>query len=446
MRRRRVAIIGAGFSGVALAAQLASARRAPNVVLIERGRFGPGLAYATKDPDHMLNVRASQMSACPDRPDHFRKWLRAHRAHESPDPFVPRRTYGAYLEWVLSRAQLRRPFGGLKRVRDEAVSCRREGEGWRVDLLSGRSLNVDTAVIAVGYSEPSVPDALARAHATIIDAWDGDTLRRISPKADVLLLGTGLTMVDVALTLSRSNRVGVINALSCTGLLPRPQPKSIPNAPVDEIPLPQRLSEALHTFRAEVRRMAGRGEPWQFAFDRIRCQTASYWRRLPLDAQRRFLRHLRPWWNVHRHRAPPEVLDRINALMAQNRLRVFAGEIVSATGAADRVQVTYRQRNGFARHRLEVSHVVNCLPRNNQAANSADPLLRQMLVEGVVRQHATGLGLDADESGRLFDAHGEAHTDLYALGPVVLGGFWESIGVAEIREHAAALAKLIAVR
>lgn len=214
MKRTRVAIIGAGFSGVALAAQLVRQKPALDVVLIERGRrFGPGLAYSAEDTRHLLNVRASNMSALADEPDDFVRWLRG-RGQRDAGAFAPRRNYGDYIEGVLSRARSTGWRCGFKQVRDEALACRRGADKWRVTLAAGADIEADAVALALGHAPQSPLAAFAQAGVTPLEPWRVDALRAISPAASVLIMGAGLTMVDVVLSLTKRQRTGTIYALS----------------------------------------------------------------------------------------------------------------------------------------------------------------------------------------------------------------------------------------
>ncbi len=445
MKRRRIAIIGAGLSGVAVAANLLKrGRAAPDVVLIERReRFGPGLAYKTSDPQHLLNVRARNLSALADQPDHFVRWLAHHGRRDAGTHYVQRKLYGAYAEEVLRTAR-RGLFGaGVERLHGDVTACQREGGGWRLTLSNGKNIQADAVVLALGNASSTTPDVFARAGVALVDPWDSAALKRLPP-GDVLMLGAGLTMVDAVLTLSTWRHKGVFYALSRRGLTARGHLQS-PALPEPSVfPLPANLSDALRAFRAEVRAMAARGEPWQHAIDRLRTRTPELWRRLPLDAQKRFLRHLRPWWDVHRHRTAPEVSERIAELQNAGRLRGLAGAVVGAEQSGASVVVHHRQRGSYARHRLEVAGIVNCTGAALDPRASPDPLVMQLLADALVRPHANGLGFDVDGDGRLLDADGAPHADLFALGPITQGAFWECTAVPEIRQRAASIAMTLA--
>lgn len=440
MTRKHVVVIGAGFSGVAAAAAIAR-RKAARVTLVGRDGFGPGLAYSTRDKSHLLNVRASNMSAYADKPHDFADWLKSKTGAE-PSAFTTRGRFGAYTEDVLKRAQRSAMFGaGLKRVRGEAVACHAGSGWWHVELDSGKSIEANAIVLALGNQPISQSGVFADAGITMLNPWDADKMRRIG-KGDVLLIGAGLTMIDAALSLAERPRTQTIYALSRRGQTPRTHldpPRSPPATPID---LPPRLSQALHEFRREVRAMAERGEPWQLAVDRMRGSTPALWRALSIEDQRRFLRHLRVWWDVHRHRAAPEIFVRAEELQRSGKLRVLAGEVSSAEKAGKQYEIFHRQRGSMVRHRLEVSAVINCTGSNMDLTRSTDPLIQQLLTEGLARAHPTGIGFDLDENARVIDARGQSQAGVYAIGPITQGAFWESTAVPEIRTQAAAIAAL----
>lgn len=442
MRRRRVAIIGGGFSGAVVAANLLTRRRAPDVVLIgQERRFGPGLAYSAKDAGHLLNVRASNMSALADQPEHFVRWLQRNGHREATTRFMPRKLYGDYVEQTLKRAP--GGFGRLKRIVGTAVACRRNGEGWIISLAPGADIEADAVVFALGNTAPSPPSVFDQAGVPLLNPWDAKSLAHLPP-GDVLLLGAGLTMIDVALTLAKRRKKGTIYALSRRGQTPRghlqapsPPPPAAFNPPVE-------LSDALHAIRREARAGAKRGEPWQYVIDRLRARTPDLWARLTPAQQQRFLRHLRVWWDVHRHRAAPEIATQVASLRNEGRLRVLAGEVISVAPGAKHIDLTYRPRGQRDTRGLEVAGIVNCTGASLDLRGSSDPLVRQLLDENLARPPASGLGIDVDMAGKVIGADGRPVEGLYAVGPVTQGVFWECTAVPEIRVRAAALAELIA--
>lgn len=426
---RRVAIIGGGFSGAAVAAaMLRQGRSCPHIVLIEQEkRVGRGLAYGPAADRHLLNIQAANISARADAPDDFSDWLARGRGGDQSARFAPRRVYGAYLEDMLHNAA-RQNRGALTRLRGKAESCRRENEHWRVTLESGRVIEADAVVLALGAPPARAPRPFAGED--LIGAWDEKAQKRIGD-GDVLILGAGLTMIDVATALARKRKHGVIYALSRRGLIPRDHAPAEAGVALD---LPLELSAALALVRAQ--------KDWRAAIDGLRAETPALWARLGLARQQRFLRHLRPWWDVHRHRAAPETAARFAALVAEGRVRVLAGTVTAAERQGRLWRVRYRPRGQSAAQSLDVAAAINCT--GPDFSGPPQGLVRHMLEEGLARAPANGLGLEVDADMRVCDAEGRAQPGLYLIGPLALGMYWESTAVPELRVQAAAIAAALA--
>ncbi len=445
--RRNVAIVGAGFSGSLLALHLLSRSDGPKVFLIEKaGRFGPGLAYSTRRDEHLLNVRAGNMSAWPDRPFDFLYWLSARRGDEAADPaaFASRADYGAYLrERIAEAATSGAAADRLVLVEDEAVAAVRDGgDGLVLRLGMGREIAADAVVLAFGNPPPVAPDAVRQAalpkELLIDDPWRPGALDGIAADAPVLLLGAGLTMADVVAALDADGHRGPILALSRRGLAPHRHvgPMSAEPPLFERI---ERLSTALAAFR---RAAAGRGD-WRPLFDGLRPATQGLWRSLSPAERERFLRHLRPWWDIHRHRLAPATADRLDALRAEGRLRIAAGRLehLAAGGEAARVEARWRPRGGRAAETGAFAHVVVCTGPDSDLRQAEQPLLRQLLAHGMIRPDPCRLGLDVAEDGRVRDGAGVLDARLFALGPATRGAFWETTAVPDIRVQAADLAR-----
>lgn len=459
--RPTVAIIGSGFSGSLLALHLLSRADGPRVLLIERAAgFGRGLAYATGNPGHLLNVRAGNMSAFPDEPGHFLDWLRQQpgSAEASPASFVARATYGQYLQKLVSdAARQSQSAGRLVLVPDTAVALTRTQGGRRllVRLDVGREYTVDAAVLAIGNFPPQPPGLFDsrflssdRFHA---DPWSPALATGIGRQDRVLIIGTGLTMVDTVLALKDRGHTGQIFALSRRGLFPRRHtdggPHVIPNPPV----LPPSLSGALHAVKALVRQEMAAGRDWQPVIDSLRPYTRQIWQRWSPAEKRRFLRHLRPWWDIHRHRLAPAVANRMASLQATGALIVAAGRLSHMEQTGDNLRVVYRPRGSGGEDvagrnplHFDVDHVINCSGPCTDILRMNDPLVKDMLAQGLVRPDPLHLGLDVDDNAHVRDRWGSVVDGLYAIGPVTRGAFWEIIAVPDIRVQARELAARIA--
>ena len=444
--RNAVAIVGAGFSGSLLALHLLEfGPEDLTIFLIEReAGFGRGLAYGTRDPHHLLNVRVGNMSAFPGRPRHLEQWLAGwgDEALAHPAAFITRRAYGDYLGSML-RAAVSRP-GGAERlllVHDEVVGLEPAARGMAVTLAMGSRFEVDVAALAIGNlpSPPpagvdltGLPDGLYAA-----DPWAESTLARLSPSAPVLLLGTGLTMVDIALSLTARGHQGPLFGLSRRGLTPR-RHGGLPPAAYETPRIPDLpLSGLLRWQRAEARRLG-----WREAIDVLRPATQALWRGAAPDQRRRFLRHLRPWWEVHRHRMAPAVADQIEALRATGQLVTAAGRLVSAEQRGLSVEAVWRPRGESHDQVARFGRIVNCTGPGGDPS-LAGPLVQSLIGAGLGRADPLRAGLDVDPACRVVGADGAARPGLYAVGPLTKGAFWEVSAVPDIRNQVAEVAQRI---
>lgn len=439
----RIAIIGAGFSGCLLAVQLLRrSAGAAKVVLIERGGPpGRGMAYGTPHPAHLLNVRTANMSAFPDEPEDFQRWARAHGGEE---PYLPRRFYGDYLGETLAAAGRDFP-GGLTMLADGAVGLDRDADGVTVRLASGRTERADIAALCTGNAPPSSPVALPEAPGRILIGPEDACLPSILPDETVLILGTGLTMIDIAAGLAAQEHRGRVLALSRRGLLPRPH-RDIASKPLaldaaEFVGLP--VLAVLRRIRALCREAEAAGGDWRAVIDGLRPFTQRLWQAWDETQARRFLRHLRPWWDVHRHRVAPAIADRVGGMIASGQLQVLAGRLRDVAPVEDGLAVTLRRRGTAADERREICRLVLASGPETDPGRTDDPLLRSLLAGGAARPDRLRLGLDVDAGGRLIGHDGQPSPRLYALGPPTRGAFWEITAVPDIRKQCAEVAAAI---
>lgn len=432
-----VAIIGAGFSGTLQAINLIR-HEGPRATLIERAPVaGTGLAYGAAHPSHLLNVRAANMSAFPDDPAHLVRWLEARGVEDAATSFVPRRVYGEYLREMLDEALARYP-DRLRLVRGEVADVTFDAEGATLQLAEG-TLRADAAVLAVGNLPPHDPPGLDPATLSAErykgDPWDPSVPDGLSDRDTVLVIGTGLTMVDVALLLEARGFGGKIVAVSRRGLLPRPHG---PGQDWDRIrERPRTKASAL------VRTVRDRAEQvgWRNAVDELRPFTQPMWANASEDERARFLRHLRPWWDVHRHRLAPEVHARLQALIDRDQLAVRAAKTLGFVEGPDGIAVTLRPRGQDAAETILAQRIVNCTGPLGDLARSREPLLQRLAARGVIRPDPAHIGIDVDNQGQTIAVDGTANATLYALGPMTRGAFWEIVAVPDIRTQTWAVAR-----
>jgi len=437
--RPTVAVIGAGFSGLMTALQLLERPDGPRVRLIERRQpFACGAAYSTTFRDHLLNVRAANMSAYPDRPSHFVDWLATQGEPYRDTAFVRRSRYGGYLKAMLATAAERSEAGRLLLEADAVVGLEPWGERWRLTYAMGRVIEVDAVILAVGNFPPHLPagvgEAAAQSEAFIGDPWTSD-LASAPEAGHALLIGTGLTMVDVALRLAAERPGLTLTAISRRGLLPQRHQESGPTPLTWD---PGRKT----TVRGLIRRMRelAKDADWRTVIDGVRPHVQTIWRGWSVKEQRRFLRHARPWWDVHRHRLAPAVARRIDELIAVRALNVHAGRFVAMTPEGERLSIHWRRKGSAVVEGFKADLVVNCSGPTGQLARSADPLIAALARQGLIRPDPQNLGLDVDALGRLVTEAGAASDRLYSIGPATRGAFWEITSVPDIRVQAASLA------
>ncbi|WP_375474689.1 FAD/NAD(P)-binding protein [uncultured Jatrophihabitans sp.] len=452
--RACVAVIGAGASGTIAAAHLvrrAGDRGRPiDLLLIDSAPAGRGLAYSTTDPRHRLNVPAKGMSAWPDEPDHFLRWLRRHVAVDFPaGGFAPRVHYAQYLSSVLdaaARTAGERADVRLEHVRGRVADVRRIGRRLRLAFADGTNRPADAVVLALGHGEPATawaPAQLRREPRFVADPWRPAAEPTLRHGDEVVIVGAGLTAVDMAQSWGRE---GVrVHIVSRHGMLPLPHANA-PQPPVT-VPLPavgDRLPATLSAARREVfAAIRAADGDWRRVVDGLRPITATLWAGLP-DAERRaFLRAAGRRWDRVRHRVDPAVHDWLAQRRADGSLVVHAGTVAAAHSDGDRLAITLSDGT-----EVRAAAVLNCTGSCTSINRSADPLIMNLTSSGLIRSGPLDLGLATDERGRLLPdrTSGAAAISalepaaMWTLGPLRRGELWESTAVPEIRAHAARLA------
>lgn len=437
---RPIAIVGGGFSGALLAINLA--RRGARVLLIERSQaaLAKGLAFGTRRSEHLLNVRASNMSAFPDDAGHFLRWM-GFSTDAQANRFVPRLAYGQYLRELLLKALA--DSGGRLGIRTgDVLTLDREAGGWRLRLSEGGDVLASGVVLAMGNLPPRLPAALKGVpprHA-VPDPWAEGALAKIGPDDPVLLVGTGLTAVDVLLSLGNAGHRGLVLAVSRRGLRPRA------HAAVGPVTRATACPEERGAALVRAVRLRAKGVGWRQAVDDLRPHTRALWQAHDRVQQARFLRHLRAWWDVHRHRLAPSVNEQLAIAEQEGRIAFRAGRLVGADAREGHVAVHWKPRGEARDAVFRAGYVVNCTGPEGDIAQSDAPLLRHLLAEGLARADPHRLGLDVDARCHVLDARGQPTEGLYAIGPLTKGATWEIVAVPDIRHQVWQLAWQLTAR
>ncbi|MEH2283824.1 MAG: FAD/NAD(P)-binding protein [Nostoc sp.] len=453
-----IAIVGGGFSGSLVATHLLKTASQPlTIKLIERSdQIGKGIAYSTDTNCHLLNVSAGNMSAFAHDPGHLLRWLQHNRdeltaffsEEVNASTFIPRKVYGLYIQSVLAEAEATAPSDvRLERLTDEVVGVQPEEKGAMISLRSGRCFAADRVVLALGNS-PSAPPSIQNPNSNdesyLRNAWSADALADLDADAPVLLIGTGLTMVDMVLSLSDRQHRGKIYAVSRRGLFPLKHQAAQPYAcfltPENS---PKSVRDWLRRLRTEVEIAAAQGYDWRAVIDSLRPINQKIWQKLPTEEQQRFLRHLTPYWDVHRHRIAPRVADVVTEMLDSGQLTIAAGRIREYQTLPDGVAVTVCQRKTQTNHILHVRRVVNCTGVAADYRRSPHPLITDLRSQKLIRPNTIGLGLDTDTHGALYAADGNVSTLFYTLGTPRKGDLWETIAVPELRGQAQELSKAL---
>lgn len=435
---KSVIIIGGGASGVILAAHLL---RSPDldlrVTLVEiQGRSGQGLAYSALHRDHRVNVPAGGMSAFADDPEHFWRWLQRREPgkHASSWVFVPRRLYGAYLEDVLREAG-EHMQGRLRVLAEEAEALHQTRNGVEVILGNGTSLVGRWAVLAVGHeTQPARGKGIAVRAGSRRDT-------PLDPEAPVMILGSGLSMVDAWVSLSEARHRGPITVVSRNGLLPKAH-KNVPPLNIDaaDVPFGTSLTYLAGWFRQLVAEAEAQGSDWRSVVDGLRPYNQRLWQSWPEREKRQFLRHLRPWWNIHRHRLPPDLHAGLVRAIEAGQVTLVAAEFVDIERAGQGVRATIRPRASKRREVLQVARVYDCGGVSVDVRASANPIVRQLIHSDAARPDPMNIGLDVDENCALVSAEGTASRRVRVVGPLTRGRFFEIEAVPDIRAQCARLA------
>ena len=451
---RRIVIVGGGFSGTVLAAHLLRQATQPlSVTMIDSAPPARGLAYADRNHPFLLNVPAGRMSAMATRPLEFLDFARRSRPDATAEDFLPRALYGQYLESVLRETQRLAPASAhLTCLRGRVTGIRREAAAAastsRLRLADGRELIADQVVLALGNPPPATLPAcesLRGSPAWTPDPWAGPLHFRAGET--LLLIGTGLTMADLAAAAADATGGRVtLHAISRHGLLAHPQGAGGHAAfETDPRSLLHAAAFSVRQLMRQVRRLArdfeASGGDWREVISFVRAHAPALWQRLPERERRRFLRHLATWWDIHRHRLPRATFERLRALREARALGIHAGRIVNIAAEGMGARVTWRPRGASATRTLRVDRVINCTGPDYDCRQSRDPLLVQLLAQGIASPCPLGLGLRTADHGALLSARGDVVRGMHYLGPMLRSGYWECTAAPELRVHAEKLAQ-----
>lgn len=471
----KIGVIGAGVSGTLVVINLIRQSKGPLIIeWFERtGNFGPGIAYNTHDKNHLLNVRTSSMGAFADNPKDFYEWLLTFDGVKAiqkicPDyivdtqSFAPRALYGSYIKCRLQEGLDLAERKGIEinfhscTVVDAYYSIHEQNSYLISSETSNNLIKVDCFVLSTGNEKPR----------SIIKASSGDTLyspfliedvwnfidsidnlekiKNLSCDTTIAVIGTGLTMVDIVLTLSRIGYKGKIVALSRNGLLPLPHCEYSPYPSWDWIVntenVPLKAIQFLQILKGEINKATKRGYDWRSVIDSLRPVTQNIWRRFDENEKRKILQHLLPFWNIHRHRMSPDIYEKIQSLINSNKLDIISTQCFESEIQNNGISLIIAHRGSSKTEKILSSFVFNCIGPNYSISNTQNLLIRNLLKNRLIEEDITGLGIRLTLNGL---AHNVYNAPIYPIGSLLIGELLECTAVPDLRFYAQDMAKKI---
>jgi len=461
MTQNRITIIGGGFSGCSVAAQLCDRSKSPlEITILEpRADLGAGVAYSVEDPDHRLNAPTKIHFLVPDKPDDFHEWfVNGGGLDRDPDAqvadggiYVRRRELGRYISATMATyAENNVSNSRITHHRDRAGEITQTAEGFKLVPKGGGQIEADIVIIATGNQNPSAPrpfdEGLAGHLAFFKSPWKLGEIRSIDNAARTLIIGTGLTMADVVVTLIKNGHMGPILAVSRHGFSPQSQAvrrqDAPPPQPFEQImaPPPEHFTGSLLdifvSLRQHITTEIQNGGTWHTAFDELRDAVWQIWPGLPNSDKRQFLHHLRRWYDSHRFRLPPQT-DHILAMAETDGVLEYkTARIVAAADDGDFISVQMNDRSTGAVEDHQFDAIINCTgpsefpgdPRGYTKTNSSNQIYQSILDHGLAIPHPTKIGFDVDEHCRAIRNDGTVNKNLFAVGPPTLGAFGDPLG------------------
>lgn len=427
-----VAIIGCGFAGSMVLVHLVEKlpRGSSIAVFDDSNALATGPAYETKHIEHLLNVRAGRMGAYADQPEHFWQWCETASGAEArrelgvsatieKESFVPRALYGAYLRDIYRNVQKMAAQTGIAIVHYRQRIVRLESGGV-LHTQAGEVIRAMRVVCASGFAFSH------NAESRMISApWNTDFSAFSGDAQTAFLIGAGLTAVDTIMSLLKAGFGGRIICLSRHRRFPHAHPHV--STPLVAPALPQeplRLSSLMRFARKSARL----GNVWQDGVDSLRPITITLWQLLSTEDQRRFLTRYFSLWNIHRHRMAPEIYTILQEAIAQGRVQHVCGSFVG-----EDVRGVYIERSGEKEH-IAAAHLFDC---RGPSYRALPPYLSVLINAGIVKPHATGAGVCADERMQIAE-------NIFALGALLLGQQLETTAVPELRLQAQKLSEIVA--
>ncbi len=446
-----VLIIGGGYSGVITAINLLRTSQNPITIGLAnyKAPLSKGIAYSTEEPYHLLNVPAGKMSAFPDKPNDFVEWLCQHPKYHAienlPSLYIPRMVYGEYIQYLL-KAHIESSDSILQILQDEAIALKTKNNIYTITLKNTKQyLQSPKIVLALGNALPfnllQKYNITEQTKSYITNPWDFERIKKIPNDKDIIIIGSGLTTVDLLLTLKQNKHEGKINILSRHGFLPKAHKQFKPLPVQHNIDNFSTVLKALTYFKSQLKENTN----WRALIDSIRPITQTIWQNWPHKEKERFIKHLRAYWDIHRHRIAPEIMQIIKASIASNQTTVSAGCITNVTylkNLSNTFELSFINKYSKQTQKLNSDYIINATGPN-YISYLDHPLIQSIIEQDLTCWDKFKLGFHVNVDSLLVNAQGDTSSNLYAIGPLTKSMFWEIIAVPDIRGQASNVVKNI---
>ena len=455
MKEKKIAIIGGGFIGAVTAIHLARYSKTPlEIIIIEPSKtMARGVSFSTQDSDHRLNGPSNIQFLYPEDIESFTKWLehsgtllKDHSAKINDGRiYARRRDFGKYVEQELFNHTKKNVSNStISHYQDIAVSISRKKNTWYIFLNQLSSILVDKVIITPSNFLPSIPIELSpitKDPRFFSNPWSCDFSNKIKAGARVLIIGTGLTMSDMAITLLRDHKKIKITAISRRGLLPQRQRETLPQEPLWDAlmrPIPNFIENhgshnsvfrIFKIFRENVAKLKDKNIEWQVAFDDIRDAAYKLWPSLSIKEKGKYFRHLSPWYESHRFRLPPQTAQKLDDYKQQGKINYYAGSIIRVEVKNNFIQIHLRLRHNQEIVIENFDNVINCTGPERDPRKINNPIFAQLIDDGYATPSPFGMGFEVNNKYQSISLDKSPIKGLFFLGPLTRNAFGEINGI-----------------
>jgi uncharacterized NAD(P)/FAD-binding protein YdhS len=440
-----VALVGGGFSGAAVVYHLLKDAKTPLAISVfePRAQVGLGIAYGDCSQRQILNVRSKGMSIDESRPDHYSKWLESSGIANAADLFSERYRYGQYVSLSLSSVAT---TSGFEHIKDSVVAItKNQNQQFEIFTQDGKKFLANSVVLALGVVLANAKKEKGpTAHLT--SPWKPGSFSKIKDASNLLIVGTGLTAIDVIVEAEYSGFKGKYTVVSRHAKFPQPHLDNPKSASAELLAWANSLRNYKPSVRALLRSIRSKvrsGVSWYEVIDALRIPTQDLWKGLSARDKHSFLRHLRWAWDIHRHQAPGQSIKLIESLISSGRMTLVKGRIKNITIFEGRTSVYIQPRGAGQERTIEADIAFDGMGMGTDIKRSDNPLILQMLKDGLITVDDLGIGLRADDLGRVISQHGQISDNLFLLGPLRRGELWESTAARELRAQGRVIAQEI---